>query len=151
MNTVNAQNTSNNISRLDYIIGKTNNPENVKNTDIDTKVVIEKIKKKFPQLEHYEYRDPTKIKISEAIRYVDKKLSKVSIIGIVTQIEHYSYIDDNSKIKSIHLNNPYTETTWKINPDKYYLFKVHILTKEMKASNEMHDIIQKYLASLNQK
>lgn len=153
MNNMNNMSNMNNINRLDAILKKTNTPNDQNNsvnidTEIDIKSIIKKLKKKFSQLENCEFREQSKIKVSESIRYVDKDMTKVSIIGIVTHVEHYSYIDDNSKIKSIHLSNPYTKTTWKINPDNYYLFKVYRMTNEMKGTKEMHDIIQKYLAGL---
>ena len=138
------------MNRLDELINKTNNVHNKEqNTDVGIDKTIAKIKKKFNKLELYEFKLPTAINLNEMIRYVDKDLKKMSIIGIVVKIDHFSAINDKSDIKTIHLYSPFTETSWSINPSKYYLFKVRRASKEREMVNQLMkdyiDQIDKYL------
>ena len=138
------------MNRLDELINQTNNVHNTKkDTDVGIDKIISKIKKKFDKLELYDFLSPNTIKLNEMIRYVDKDLKKMSIIGIVIKIEHFSIMNDQSDIKTIHFYSPFTKTMWSINPTKYYLFKVHRLPKDRKLINNLMkdyaEQIEKYL------
>ena len=138
------------MNRLDELINQTNNIHNMKeDIDINIGKIVSKIKKKFDKLELYDFRLPNAIKLNEMIRYVDKDLKKMSIIGIIIKIEHFSIVNDRSDIKTIHLYSPFTKTMWSINSSKYYLFKVHRLSKERKLINKLMkdyaEQVEKYL------
>lgn len=99
---------------------------NNKETTYDlSKEEISKIKKKFKELKLYEYKKPTELEIDMMIRYTDRDLDKLSIIGIVKHIEYYSAINKN-RVKTIFLYDIYTEhkTKWKVNPKNIYIFQV---------------------------
>lgn len=119
--------------RKKKIIDLLNNSIHSKNIKIPNhkldKDSIDEIKNNFDELKHCMYINPTSLKPRDLIRYIDKKKQKVSITGIVMYIEHYSLLDISSEIKSIHLYNTVTSTTWKINPKNFYLFKVYRLKK----------------------
>lgn len=113
----------------DTIINTLNNmTQNVNNKETLydlTKEEISNIKKKFKELKQYEYKDPTKLQIGTMVRYVDRELTKVSIIGIIKHIEYFSLINKN-RVKTIFLYGVYTEhnTKWKVNPKNIYIFQV---------------------------
>ena len=113
----------------DKIISLLNNmTKNIDNKEISYDLSNEeilKIKQKFKKIKSYEYKKPTELEIGMMIKYVDRDLKKLSIIGIVEHIEYYSIINKN-KIKTIFLYGHYTKnkTKWKINPKNVFIFQV---------------------------
>jgi hypothetical protein len=137
------------MDRLDELIKKTKNVNNTKQKKKISDTILSKIKEKFKTLRHYEYKSEANVKIGEMLRHVDINVTKLSIIGIVRKIEHFSELNEQSDVKTIYLYSPFTKTSWKINPNKYYLFKVHKPTKDDKFLDGLYDDyadqIEKYL------
>ena len=103
--------------------------------------MINKIKKKFPETKYYNYLHTEEIKLNDLIQMVDLDIKKLSIVGKCIKINY----QENNSIKNILLHNSLSDTYWKINPTKYYIFKV-ISTSEidMKKNIEMiYDINKK--------
>lgn len=112
--------------------------------------IEKKIKDKFPELETFVYKSNTsKILPGKIIRYVDLKLKKISICGIVTLISYYDdYRDNNKVVKNIHLlskgTNGNPSITWKISAKKYYIFESIGLTPL-----KMNKFINGFIKNLN--
>ncbi len=82
--------------------------------------MINKIKRKFPDIKYYNYLHTEEIKLSDLIQMVDLDLKNLSIVGKCIKIKY----GENNSIQNILLHNSNSETYWKINPTKYYIFKV---------------------------
>ena len=110
------------IKKLNNMTSNKHNKEVLYNI---SKKEISEIKTKFKELKNYKYKQPNEIDIGMMIRYVDRNLTKLSIIGVVKHIEYFSLINKN-RIRSIHLYGVYSEnaTLWKVNPKSIYIFQV---------------------------
>ncbi len=82
--------------------------------------IIKKIKRKFPEIKYYNYLHTEELKLYDLIQMVDLGLTNLSIVGKCIKIKY----GENNSIQNILLHNSITETYWKINPTKYYIFKV---------------------------
>lgn len=82
--------------------------------------MINKIKKKFPEVKYYNYLHTEEIQLFDLIQMVDLELTNLSIVGKCIKFKY----GENNSIQSILLHNSVSETYWKINPTKYYIFKV---------------------------
>jgi hypothetical protein len=92
---------------------------NYKEPDIPDKM-IRKIKKKFPEIKHYTYLHTEEVKIEDMIQFVDLDLSELSNTYKCSKIIYR----DNRSIEKIVLRDTETKKYLKINPTKYYLFRV---------------------------
>jgi hypothetical protein len=90
-----------------------------KEPDIPDKM-IRKIKKKFHQIKNYTYLHTEEVNINDMIQIVNLDLSELSNIYKCTKIIYR----DNKSIEKIVLLDMETKKYLKINPTKYYLFKV---------------------------
>ena len=92
---------------------------NYKEPDIPDKM-IRKIKKKFPEIKDYTYLHTEEVNMEDMIQIIDLNLSELSNIYKCTKIIYR----DNKSIEKIVLRDMETKKYLKINPTKYYLFKV---------------------------
>jgi hypothetical protein len=117
--------------------------------------IVEKIMKKFFDiLEEYSFKPAEKIMVGDIIKYVDLNLEKVSIYGIVMKINYNETIMDKS-LKSFDLFNNITQTYWKVNPKKVYIFKSyklgeHSKRRTLKANLFLMEEIENYKKSFDQ-
>lgn len=82
--------------------------------------IIKRIKKKFPELKDYLYLHSEEIQKDYLIQYVELDFSKISKVYKCTSI----ISGDNNNVKSIILRDLENSKNLKINPGKYYVFKV---------------------------
>lgn len=129
---------------LNFLISQTANSKNTKEKYVVKPETVDKIIRKFKILRNCEIIMPNNIAVGQAIRYVDKELLKVSMVGIVTNIDYYSEIN-KSDIKTVFLYNSYTKRSWKINPEKYYIFQHRKIKLGDKIMNEIIDEYKKIL------
>ncbi|NBX75070.1 MAG: hypothetical protein EBQ92_00750 [Proteobacteria bacterium] len=131
---------------LNNLISKTPNAKNTKEKYVINSQIVDNITKKFNELRNSESILPNNVTVGQAIRYVDKKLSKLSIVGIVMHIDYYSETKC-SDVKTFYLYNSYVQQSWRINPEKYYIFqhrKIKLSDKIMaQIIDEYKDIIEK--------
>jgi hypothetical protein len=125
-------------NRIDELIGKT---KNIHNKEIKEKHItyneILSIKSEFPKLFNCDYIRSHEVNIGEIIRYVDLDKTKMSVEGIIIDINYYSELNEG-KIKTIMLYNRIKKNVWKIYPKNVYMFKVH---RKGKIANIMEDFI----------
>ena len=115
--------------------------KNYKEPDIPDRI-IEKIRKKFPTVKNYDFLQTEQINEYDLIQTVDLNLKKLSIVGKCIKINY----SQTRAINSILLHNIVTDTFWKINPEKYYIFKV--LSNN---DNELRENIENLYNILNNK
>lgn len=97
---------------------------------------LDEINDKFPEINACSYITVDEIYESLLIRTVSLDLKKMSIIGLITTIT------TNKKKQLIYtLFNKFTNTIWKINPKKYYLFVVERSNNDMNMLNYINNII----------
>jgi hypothetical protein len=82
--------------------------------------MINKIRYTFPEVKYYDYLHTEEIKLFDLIQMVDLDLTKLSIVGKCIKFKY----GENNSIQHILLHNSISDTYWKINPTKYYIFKV---------------------------
>ena len=82
--------------------------------------IIKQIKKKYPKLKHYEYIHSEQINENDLIQMVSLDMKKISIVGKCVRINY----NQNKTIENILLVNNLLNIYWRINPTKYYVFKV---------------------------
>jgi hypothetical protein len=82
--------------------------------------IIKQIRKKYPKLKHYEYIHSEQINENDLIQMVSLDLKKISIVGKCVRINY----NQNKTIENILLVNNLLNIYWRINPTKYYVFKV---------------------------
>jgi hypothetical protein len=92
---------------------------NYKEPDIPDKM-IRKIKKKYPQIKDYTYLHTEEVNIDDMLHFVDLDLKNISNVYKCTKIIYR----ENKSIEQIVLRDMETKKYLKINPTKYYLFKV---------------------------
>jgi len=95
--------------------------------------IIRQIKKKYPKLKHYEYIHSGQINENDLIQMVSLDMKKLSIVGKCTSINY----TQNNTIDNVLLVNNLLNIYWRINPTKYYIFKV-----VSKQDVEMRELIQ---------
>jgi hypothetical protein len=95
--------------------------------------IINHIKKKYPKLKHYEYVHSEQINENDLIQMVSLDMKKISIVGKCVRINY----NQNKTIENILLANNLLNIYWRINPTKYYVFKV--ISKQ---DVEMKELIQ---------
>ena len=81
--------------------------------------IIHKINKKFKTTKYYNFIRTEEIATGMIIRCVDLDMNKISLPGIVVNINN-----GRKKDNIITLYNSSQPIYWKINPDKYYIFEV---------------------------
>lgn len=107
--------------------------QNYKEFDIPTHI-IRKINKLHPDTKRYDFMRTEQVEIGIMVRLVDLDLQKIYMPGIIVSIK-----DTSSRKKGIlTLFNPKLEIYWSVNPDKYYIFKIH--TKNDKLASELKEI-----------
>lgn len=109
--------------RIIDIVNKTNNVNNLSKTNNITNEQVNNIKKKFKELSSYVLAKSKDIKVNATIRYYNlTEPNKISISGIITNIEYYSIINNNN-IKTIYLYNRWTNptTSWAISYSSSYI------------------------------
>jgi hypothetical protein len=82
--------------------------------------IIKQIKKKYPKLKHYDYVHSEQINENDLIQMVSLDMKKISIVGKCVRINY----NQNKTIDNILLANNLLNIYWRINPTKYYVFKV---------------------------
>jgi hypothetical protein len=82
--------------------------------------IIKHIKKKYPKLKHYDYVHSEQINENDLIQMVSLDMKKISIVGKCVKINY----NQNKTIENILLANNLLNIYWRINPTKYYVFKV---------------------------
>lgn len=82
--------------------------------------IIKQIKKKYPKLKHYEYVHSEQINENDLIHMVSLDMKKLSIVGKCVRINY----NQNKTIENILLANNLLNIYWRINPTKYYVFKL---------------------------
>ena len=82
--------------------------------------IIKQIKKKYPKLKHYEYIHSEQINENDLIQMVSLDMKKLSIVGKCVKINY----NQNKTIENILLANNLLNIYWRINPTKYYVFKI---------------------------
>lgn len=112
-------------ARINELINATSNVNNtIDNTQL-TSSQIETVKNKFKQLAIYLHAKPKDLKVGATIRYYNSDdPKKISISGLVTNIEYFSIFKTNN-IKTIQLYNRWTKppTSWSISfSNKYTIF-----------------------------
>lgn len=113
---------------------------NVKISDNKDAQIIKEIKQKFPtDFEEYSYVvTGTKINRGDIIKYVSLDLKKVSIAGIVIQLNYEDHMLSSS-LKNILLLNKNKRIFWQINPKKVYIFRSYKLGKISKKNSEINN------------
>lgn len=126
------------LDEINFLISKTKNCDNKVNN------IEEIVKEKFPEIDSYMYmEDPNKIHPGAIIRYVDIKMTKVSVWGIVTSKIFYERINGTKPlVKQISMFNNGLEIFWKISPIRYYIFQ-SIGIKNGLADDFIKDILDK--------
>lgn len=98
--------------------------------DIPT-LIVKKIQKKFPEVKYYSLTTAEQLYIGMNISLVTLDMSKLLIPGKCVKI----FYRKNNSINRIMLFNSYLNIYWKVNPKKYYMFKIisdkEIYMKEM--------------------
>jgi hypothetical protein len=98
--------------------------------DIPT-TIVKKIKKKFPEVKYYSLITAEQLYIGMNLSLVTLDMSKLLVPGRCIKI----FYRKNNSINRIMLYNSYLDIYWKVNPKKYYMFKIisdkEIYTKEM--------------------
>lgn len=98
--------------------------------DIPTSIV-KKIQKKFPEVKFYSLITAEQLYVGMNLSLVTLDMSKLLVPGKCVKI----FYRKNHSIKRIMLYNSYLNIYWKVNPKKYYLFKIisdkEIYIKEM--------------------
>ena len=98
--------------------------------DIPT-TIVKKIKKKFTEVKYYSLITAEQLYIGEDLSLVTLDMSKLLIPGKCVKI----FYRKNNSINKVMLYNSYLDIYWKVNPKKYYMFKIisdkEIYTKEM--------------------
>ncbi len=92
---------------------------NYKEPDIPDKM-IRKIKKKFKEIKEYTYLHTEEVNVGDMLQFVDLELTGVSNVYKCSKIIYR----DNKSIETLVLYDTITKKYLKINPTKYYLFKV---------------------------
>jgi hypothetical protein len=98
--------------------------------DIPT-LIVKKIQKKFPEVKYYSLVTAEQLYIGMNISLVTLDMSKLLIPGKCIKI----FYRKNNSINRVMLFNSYLNIYWKVNPKKYYMFKIisdkEIYMKEM--------------------
>lgn len=98
--------------------------------DIPT-LIVKKIQKKFPEVKYYSLTTAEQLYIGMNISLVTLDMSKLLVPGKCVKI----FYRKNNSINRIMLFNSYLNIYWKVNPKKYYMFKIisdkEIYMKEM--------------------
>jgi len=102
--------------------------------------IIKQIKKKYPKLKHYEYIHSEQINENDLIQMVSLDMKKLSIVGKCVRINY----NQNKTIENILLVNNSLNIYWRINPTKYYVFKV-ISTRDVEMFELIENIYKKNL------
>ena len=98
--------------------------------DIPT-AIVKKIQKKFPEIKYYSLITAEQLYIGLNLSLVTLDTSKLLVPGKCVKI----FYRKNNSINRIMLFNSYLNIYWKVNPKKYYMFKIisdkDIYMKEM--------------------
>ena len=77
-------------------------------------------------MRYYTLKHVNQVMRGQTIRYIGRKLTKLSVTGIVLRIDYYDSIVGNKlediQIKNILLYSGVNKNFWLINPKKYYIF-----------------------------
>jgi hypothetical protein len=129
---------------LDYLISRTLNITDKKTVDMNENVNdkhINSIQKRFDELKVYTHVKTNTLVIGQRIRYYDIGTGKLSISGLIVNIE-YLGIMDMSHVKTIHLYNKFSDTYWKIHPENYIIFVQ--TSKTTKNTKYIQELIKMY-------
>jgi len=98
--------------------------------DIPT-LIVKKIQKKFPEVKYYSLITAEQLYTGMNISLVTLDMSKLLVPGRCVKI----FYRKNNSINRVMLFNSYLNIYWKVNPKKYYMFKIisdkEIYIKEM--------------------
>ena len=108
--------------------------KNYSEPDIPT-LIVKKIQKKFPEVKYYSLITAEQLYIGMNISMVTLDMSKLLVPGKCVKI----FYRKNNSINRIMLFNSYLNIYWKVNPKKYYMFKI-ISDKEI----YMKEILKDY-------
>ncbi len=104
--------------------------KNYSEPDIPT-IIVKKIQKKFPEVKYYSLITAEQLYIGENLSLVTLDMSKLLVPGKCVKI----FYRKNNSVNRIMLFNSYLNIYWKVNPKKYYIFKIisdkEIYMKEM--------------------
>lgn len=104
--------------------------KNYSEPDIPT-LIVKKIQKKFPEVKYYSLITAEQLYIGMNISMVTLDMSKLLVPGRCVKI----FYRKNNSVHRIMLFNSYLNIYWKVNPKKYYMFKIisdkEIYMKEM--------------------
>ena len=108
--------------------------QDFKEIDIPT-YIIKKINKKYPDTKKYDFIRTEEIELGMMVRLVDLDLGKIYMPSIIVNIKSTS----SRTIGIMVLFNPALNIYWSVNPDKYYIFRIHITNKKLKIIKEYND------------
>ena len=104
--------------------------KNYSEPDIPT-LIVKKIQKKFPEVKYYSLTTAEQLYVGMNLSLVTLDMSKLLVPGKCVKI----FYRKNNSINRIMLFNSYLNIYWKVNPKKYYMFKIisdkEIYMKEM--------------------
>ena len=104
--------------------------KNYSEPDIPT-IIVKKIQKTFPEVKYYSLITAEQLYIGENLSLVTLDMSKLLVPGKCVKI----FYRKNNSVNRIMLFNSYLNIYWKVNPKKYYIFKIisdkEIYMKEM--------------------
>jgi len=83
--------------------------------------IIKKINKLYPDTRRYDFLRTEELEIGIMVRLVDLDLGKIYMPSIIVNIKSTS----SRNIGTLVLFNPALKIYWSVNPDKYYIFKIH--------------------------
>ena len=132
------------MDELEYFINKTINITEKKTIDMNENVNdkhINSIKNRFDELKVYSHVKTNTLIIGQRIRYYDISTGKLSISGLIVNIEYIDMIN-NVHIRTIHLYNKFSDTYWKIYPENYIIFVQ--TTKTTKNTKYIQELIKMY-------
>jgi hypothetical protein len=107
--------------------------KNYSEPDIPT-IIVKKIQKKFPEVKYYSLITAEQLYIGENLSLVTLDMSKLLVPGKCVKI----FYRKNNSINRIMLYNSYLDIYWKVNPKKYYIFKI-ISDKEIYMKEKLKD------------
>lgn len=98
--------------------------------DVPT-VIVKKIQKKFPEIKFYKLIKAEQLYTGINLSLVTLDTNKLLVPGKCVKF----FYRQNKSVNKILLYNSYLKIFWKVNPKKYYLFKIisdkEIYIKEM--------------------
>jgi hypothetical protein len=87
--------------------------------DIPT-TIVKTIQKKFPEVKYYSLTTAEQLYTGMNLSLVTLDMSKLLVPGKCVKI----FYRKNNSINRVMLYNSYLNIYWKVNPKKYYMFKI---------------------------